>query len=742
MKSQHYGATPMEWCHFDLNLGLAADLLPVVSNPAAVISPTSRLQSLGKTPSVYNGSSMVVGIQKWTKKYAAEDEIEAWSKDPDYGICLQTRLVRGLDIDVPDLALSAAIVAFVVEHLGQVLPARSRKHTGKILLAFELPGELPKRKMVVEGGIIEFLATGQQFVAIGTHPSGTRYEWEGGLPSHFPVLTLEQFNGLWQALADRFAIEAPTTSSVSVRRRGPAVAMADPVADYLRDQGRVLGEDTNGALLIECPWDAEHTTGEPGDGSTVWFPAGTNGYDKGHFKCLHGHCDGRTDGGFHQAVGYVEDALADFEVLPAVSREDGEVLDENTDGRPAYVRHPKTNAILVTADNMVLGVSTPRECGMVIGLDTFKDEIMRSTDGGRNWQPFTDADYTRVRIQLERKGFPTPPSAITREAVLLAAEENCFDSAQLWANRLVWDGVPRVEKFFADCWKAEDTAYTRAVSRYLWSALAGRVLEPGIKADMVPIAVGAQGERKSSAVAAMVPDPCFFAEFNLSDKDDDLSRRMRGKLIGEISELRGLHTRDIESIKAFITRQHEEWTPKYKEFTVRFPRRLVFMGTTNQEEFLADETGNRRWLPVKVGAVDVDLIEQIREQLWAEAVARFMAYGIEYADAEDLAEEAHEEHRMRDSWEETVLEWLKTKDELTGVDPTARGFLATRDVLIGALRFESKAIKRADEIRIGKVMKHLGFKKTRPRTPDGRVCGYVSDRTDHGGADGSKCDLL
>lgn len=100
------------------------------------------------------------------------------------------------------------------------------------------------------------------------------------------------------------------------RQRGDLVVTDDPVADRLFEQGRVLGESREGALIIECPWADEHSNDTTGSDSTVWFPAGTNGYDKGHFKCLHAHCADRLDIEFFDAIGYQEDTLAGFEALP------------------------------------------------------------------------------------------------------------------------------------------------------------------------------------------------------------------------------------------------------------------------------------------------------------------------------------------------------------------------------------------------------------------------------------------
>ncbi len=102
---------------------------------------------------------------------------------------------------------------------------------------------------------------------------------------------------------------------------------------------------------------------------------------------------------------------------------------------------------------------------------------------------------------------------------------------------------------------------------------------------------------------------------------------MRGRLVAEIGELRGLNTKELESIKAFVTRTHENWIPKYREFATQFPRRLVFVGTTNEDEFLADKTGNRRWLPVEVSKVDVKAIKEISFYFGLRLVRCFSVWG-------------------------------------------------------------------------------------------------------------------
>jgi hypothetical protein len=713
----NYGASPEDWTHFDLVLGLGPDLLPVVSNPLAEVSPDSKMRELGKTPSRYNKDGKVVGIPGWTSHQASDADIARWSREGDLGICLQTRTVRALDIDVPDLGLAGAIVGFIQSRLAQQLPVRMRANSGKVLLAFTLPGQMPKRKMVVEGGMIEFLATGQQFVAVGTHPSGARYEWAGGvaggMPSAFPELDAAEFEALWAALAERFAVEPVEQGALSMRRRGATVAAADAMADWLTEQDLVLGRDRDGALLIECPWAHDHTTGEAGDGSTVYFPAGTNGYEQGHFKCLHGHCAGRTDGDFEHALGYLDE---DFQAVVAQPDEPLPM--------PAFKRDTK-GRIEATIGNVVMALTRPDVCAMQIKYDEFRDEIMWAPDGSDQWATFTDSDYSRLRIRIERSGFKPVGRELIRDAVLLVADEHPFDSARAWLDQIAWDGTPRVERFLASYFGAADTEYTRAVSVYLWTALAGRVITPGVKADMVPILVGGQGVGKSTGVAAMVPANDFFTEVSFHEKEDDLARRMRGRLLGEIGELRGLHTKELESIKAFITRTHESWVPKYREFAVNFPRRIVFVGTTNKDEFLADETGNRRWLPVTVGQVDVEAIRADRLQLWAEARELYALLGVQYRDAETLAAGVHEHHTISDPWEDAVGRWLDEPDQISGEFPRTREFLRVGDVLREALNMEVKHVKKYEEMRMGNVLRAFSYERRRLRVSGKPTWVYV-----------------
>jgi len=387
-------------------------------------------------------------------------------------------------------------------------------------------------------------------------------------------------------------------------------------------------------------------------------------------------------------------------------------------------KRDKKGKIEASLENVDTSLRASDFCGMDIRFDQFRDEIMHSEPGAGQWQTFGDADYSRLRIMLEKRGFKPVGRELIRDAVLLVADENPFDSAIEWIEGLAWDGVPRIDAFLVDYFGAEASQYTTAVSRYMWTAMAGRVLAPGCKADMVPILVGRQGAGKSSGVAAMAPAPDFFAEISFHEREEDLARKMRGRLVGEIGELRGLHTRELEHIKAFITRTHENWIPKYREFAVSFPRRLLFVGTTNQQEFLADETGNRRWLPIQVDGGDVAAIERDRLQLWAEARESFRASGIAFREAEELSKAVHEHHMIRDAWADVVNSWLDETDILSGEINRDKKLITSMEVLIDALNFDKKHIGRREELRIGKVLQSLGFEKAVGRQNGKNVKGW------------------
>lgn len=711
--SRKWGAGTRDWRLF-CDLGLTEDLLPVVSNPGAETAPSSSMKSVGKTPSLYNNDGYAVGIAKWTTRHSTKAEVEKWAAEGDYGICLQTRQVRALDIDVDDKRKAKVIEDFIYEALGYKLPLRYRTNSGKKLLAFRLPSVLSKRVMKVEGGIIEFLATGQQFIAGGEHPSGARYTWDWHDYDDFPKLAVDEFEDLWFMLTQQFALEAPKEKGV--RRGEDDAVVTDKVVQALEEKGLITHYGDEGQGFLDCPFSHEHTQ-ESSPTATAYFPAGSRGYEQGHFVCLHAHCQGRADNAFKEALGVFEDEM---ELIPAKTAESGEEV-----AMPPFQRTKNGNPY-ATLDNVVMAVGRLDIATKVPHYDIFRDEIVFQSASG--WHRASDKDYIDIRLHLERRhGFLPIGRELMRDAVTHVAYANETDTAISWLNSLQWDGKSRVRRFLCDYFGAAENEYHEAVSLYLWTGLAGRVLEPGLKADMIPIAKGNQGLKKTSLIEAIAPTPDEFCEINFSARDDDLSRLMRGVLVAEIAELQGMKTKALEGIKAFVSRRFERWVPKYKEFSITFPRRLMFIATTNEEHFLTDPTGNRRWLPFLADRdADPARIIQDRAQLWAEAKVLFEIAGLCFEKAERLAVLEHDKYTVSDPWTDTVRGWLYRAEDLDGQKrPVDRDYIQSSDAFREALNMEPRSITRFDEMKMAEVLKRLGFNPSRRYVEGGQSRVWV-----------------
>ncbi len=710
-----YGATPDDWAMLADVAGLTADLLPVVSNPGARISSDSKLKALGKVPSLFNAAGEVVGIARWTDKISTPTNIDRWQQNPDLGICIQTRTVRALDVDIDLPDEVAEIREIIAKHLGN-LPVRGRADSAKCLLAFTLPGAFTKVILKAKHGAIEFLADGQQFIAAGTHPKGARYEWEGGMPHDFPEVSVEAFEACMAELKHCFAVEEEVVYSAgaqlkSARRKTDA---NDDLADYLLATGWVLSESRDGRLNVTCPFEHEHSGPSADDTATQYMPAGVGGFEVGRFHCLHAHCANRDQGDYMEAVGYI---AAQFDIVPTPDDEKG------IEPLPAFVR--KGDKIMATVENVTAACTSSRCIDMELVYDEFLDDLMVAPPGTNDqWRPLKNTDYTRMRCSLAQRDFAPVGRDLIKDAVALAAEYRKIDSAQLWLGKLEWDGVPRIDTFWSDYFGVEDSAYTRAVARYTWSALAGRIVQPGVKADMVPVLTGVQGQKKSSGLAAMCPSEEHFTTLRFSDKREDMIRVAKGRLVCEVAELQGLGTKDLEAIKAFVATQVDDWVPKHVERATRYPRRWLMFGTSNQREFLADETGERRWLPmlVTVEKTNSQAIKQVRDQLWAEGAAIFRQHGVMWEEAEHLAREVHKDFKVSDDWEEMIADWLSSGICFDDLDGGGAEEITNAAIFTQALRFQPCQIKTGnckETKRVKAIMERLGWEMF-STTRDGR----------------------
>jgi hypothetical protein len=326
------GATPQEWATFDMVLGLTEDLLPVVSDPAVKISPNSKMQAVGKTPSIINKQGFAAGLPGWTDHVATDKDIARWSADSRLGACLQTKTASAFDADVDDEGEALAIAGVIGRYFQG--PKRTRPNSAKFLqLVYIEGGPYTKRSFKTKHGMVEFLATGQQCIVAGTHTSGVRYEWTEKLTS-LPTITAAQFEALWADLVAKFAIEKPTTPTTTKKETLNVALDSDPLAQHLLSNNWVYSRERDGRLNIRCPNEHEHS-GPSSESATVYYPANTGGYARGHFDCKHAHCQHLTDEDFGRGVGYDDITFDDVREEAAAEHAAG-VEVSNTDVYQSY----------------------------------------------------------------------------------------------------------------------------------------------------------------------------------------------------------------------------------------------------------------------------------------------------------------------------------------------------------------------------------------------------------------------
>ncbi|OLP64761.1 hypothetical protein BACPU_23510 [Bacillus pumilus] len=218
----------------------------------------------------------------------------------------------------------------------------------------------------------------------------------------------------------------------------------------------------------------------------------------------------------------------------------------------------------------------------------------RKGDSNRQW---TDADEAQLLVYLGTEYNLTNKRQII-EVLDLSFYKNSYNPITDYLNNLKWDGIPRLESLFIDYLGADDNIYVREVTRTTLTACVMRAFEPGSKHDTVVVLVGEQGIGKSYLLSKLGME--WYNESIQSFKGDEAYIKISTSWIIELSELTALKKGDSESVKAFISAKEDVYRPKYGKYPIQSPRKCVFFGTTNNTEFLRDETGNRRWFPIQL----------------------------------------------------------------------------------------------------------------------------------------------
>lgn len=248
-------------------------------------------------------------------------------------------------------------------------------------------------------------------------------------------------------------------------------------------------------------------------------------------------------------------------------------------------------------------------------------------------------------------------------ALSLHANRHAFNDVQTYIDGLDWDGVPRLDTLLVDYLGAEDSAYTRAVTRKAFTAAVTRAMQPGAKFDCMLILAGPQGLGKSTLLDKMSRG--WFNDSIRTFEGKEASELLQGVWLVEIQELDAFRRSDVACIKQFLSLRVDRFRAAYGRHVKELPRCCVFFGTTNTAEFLQDRTGNRRFWPVDVGVHPAaksvwDTLPGEVDQIWAEAKLRWQAGEALFltGDLELAARDRQEAHREASAKEGVILDFL------------------------------------------------------------------------------------
>ncbi len=338
-------------------------------------------------------------------------------------------------------------------------------------------------------------------------------------------------------------------------------------------------------------------------------------------------------------------------------------------------------------DEMAVAAVLEHEIGDEVGVD-----------GGP--RALRDEDVAKITEWMQHAGLKRMSSDTVHEAVRLRARERSSHPVREYLESLTWDGQRRTNVWLTTRLGAELTPYTQAIGEMFLVAMVARIFEPGVQADYMPVLEGPQGELKSTACKVLAGDWFSDALPEIS-VGKDASQHLRGKWLIEVAEMHAMGRAESAQLKAFITRTHERYRPPWGRLEVVEPRQVTFIGTTNKETYLRDETGGRRFWPVKIGAIDIDSLREDRDQLFAEAVCLYRHGMHWWPDRQFEREHIQPQQDARyesDVWEEAIASFLAEQTRAT-----------VGQVAKEALRFESSRISTADQRRITAVMEKLNW---------------------------------
>lgn len=346
------------------------------------------------------------------------------------------------------------------------------------------------------------------------------------------------------------------------------------------------------------------------------------------------------------------------------------------------------------------------------------------------WHPIERSDITALQMYLMRTyaHYEHVPHGCVEDALGHYVRNNKTSPPAEWIASLSWDKTPRIDAWLSKVYGVPEDEYHKAVGSNWLKGLVKRIVEPGCKFDYVIVLEGRQGMRKSTSLAVLGGQ--WYVETVFAPDNKDFFMIFSGKAIVEFSEGETLSRTESKRLKAVITMQHDKYRPPYERVAKEFPRQCVFAMTTNQDQYLKDETGNRRWLPVACAKdADIEWLQENREQLFAEAYHRAIVKREKTWEFPEEETRMHQQARQTtDPRAEQIFEWyfkmLTEKEREDGIT-TRQAYVQGVQGLEASSIAWGKEMGKMEEMVIGSILREtLVLERRRMRNNTDRFYRY------------------
>ncbi|MFR5079232.1 MAG: VapE domain-containing protein [[Clostridium] innocuum] len=387
-------------------------------------------------------------------------------------------------------------------------------------------------------------------------------------------------------------------------------------------------------------------------------------------------------------------------------------------------RGGKNNDILPTRSNIeIILKNDPNLKDGVGGLDIFKSRVYKTANlpwwkYDKYRSQWIDDDDSALRSYIE-KYYEINSKERVLDALINVHRENSYNSVTRYLSALNWDGVERLDTLFIDYLGAEDSEYVRAVTRKQLCAAVKRAYEPGCKYDTVLVLSGPQGVGKSYIISRLGQE--WFSDTIPAIKGKDAYEALDGKWILELGELNATRKSEIEAVRLFITSTSDNYRKAYARITTDNPRQCVLFGTANDDDYLRDYAGNRRFWPVDVMLHEkrlnmFEMTQETIDQIWAEAVYRYHQGEslILEGDLKAQAEKIQKAHEYVSPYKGQVLEYLEipiTEDWYTKDIYERRNYIQGSEFQEGCIRRDKVCVQEIWCEALGGDIKALGSKE-------------------------------